>query len=128
MTGSGRKQQKADALVVAVSEGRSIRDAAELAGMSERSAYRVLNRPEVQARIEQLRQEAFSRASSHLSGLSIRAARKLGDLLEEADRTVSLRAAKIILEGGAKLRETVSLEGRIAEIEAAVAAQKQRRK
>lgn len=121
---AAKANKRTDLLILAMAEGLSIADAAERAGVSERTAHRRLAEPDVQARLEKLRDEMFSRATRHLSGLSLRAARKLGELIDEPDRTVALRAIKVILETGCRLREMVSIEERIAALEAAAAERK----
>ncbi|MDQ3821399.1 MAG: hypothetical protein M3362_27480 [Acidobacteriota bacterium] len=107
-------------LLTALASGASIKEAARLSGVGERTAHRRLEDSAFQERIRNLRSEYLSAAVGKLSETTIEAANTLRELLNSQSDSVRLSAARAILEFAPKLRESVELEKRMAHIEAEV--------
>jgi hypothetical protein len=108
------------ALLTALASGASVKEAARLTGIGERTAHRRLEDPIFQERISDMRSEFLSAAVGRLSETAMEAANTLRDLLNSQSDSVRLSAARAILEFAPKLRESVELERRMTEIEAEV--------
>ena len=104
-------------LVAALAAGATVRDAAQSAGVSERTAHRRLEEAAFARRVATARSEMLSRAVGTLAHASTAAATALALLLKADSETVRLGAARSILELAAKLHETEQLEQRIAQLE-----------
>jgi molybdenum-dependent DNA-binding transcriptional regulator ModE len=115
---AGNDNQKGDlALLTALAAGSSIKDAAKVAGISERTAHRRLEDLEFQERIAELRTQLLSKAVGRLTDATTEAADTMRSLLQSKSDSVRLSAARAILELAPKLREAVELERRIAQLE-----------
>ena len=81
---------KRERFCAAVAEGHTFTDAAKLAGYSARSAYSLgsslARRPEIQARIQELRDRAGSVTLSELPGSSVQIRR----IVDQAGRTLGI--------------------------------------
>ena len=104
-------------LVSALAAGRTVADAAKLAGVSENTVYRRKRSPVFRRKVSDAQAEAVSRATALLGELGTSAAIALGNLLKADSATARLGAARAILELGTKLREAVELEQRISAVE-----------
>jgi HEAT repeat protein len=114
--------QKGDpTLIAALAAGASIREAAEAAGVGERTVYRRLQDPDFKRRVTQARSAFISGAVGKLAEASIEAVATMRELLSAKSESVRLSAARAILEIGPKLREHTELEERIAALEEATA-------
>ena len=105
-------------LAVALAAGRTIREAAEAAGVGERTATRRAAEPEFRRRVAALRGAMVQAALGRLSDGLTEAADALRKLLRAKRESVRLGAARAIHELACKLRESVDLEERIAALEA----------
>jgi hypothetical protein len=117
MADNGRRKGDAALLLVALAAGETIRDAASLAGIGERTATRRIADPAFRRQITELRAEMVQRALGKLADAATDAARTLRGLLAAESESVQLGAARSILELGNKLREVVEMEQRIEELE-----------
>jgi hypothetical protein len=124
-TSRGRAEER---LLNALAAGRSVREAARAAAISERTAYRRLANPGFQKRLAALRDELITSALAELVGCASEAVCTLKGLLEAADARVQLGAVRTVLEQVLKLREALSLEQRLTELERHVEREKQRRR
>jgi transposase len=116
---AGNGNRKGDAaLITALAAGHSIKEAAKIAGVGERTAHRRLDDPAFKERVSEMRTEFLSEAVGRLSDATTEAAKTLRSLLESKSDSVRLSAARSILEFAPKLRETVELERRLAALEA----------
>jgi hypothetical protein len=116
MARNGNRKGEA-ALLTALAAGSTITDAAEEAGISERTAHRRLADPEFRRGVQAARAEMIQRALGKLAGNAADAVDTLGALLSARSESAQLGAARIILELGNKLRESVELEQRLADLE-----------
>jgi hypothetical protein len=118
VAGNGRKN--ADAVLMgALAGGATVQDAARQAGIGERTAYRRLEDAAFRGRIDELRRAMLERAAGALADATTRAVRTLVALLDDESPTARLGAARSILEHANSMRELVSLEERVAALEAA---------
>lgn len=116
MSDFGRREQE---LALALASGRNIRDAAQHAGLSERTAHRRLQDPTFCGLVRSLRSEMFAVAVGRLAAAAGNAAGTLVELAEgAAGEGVRLASAKAILEMGNRARETEEFEQRLSEMEA----------
>ena len=118
MAGSGRRSAD-EALALALATGQTLRGGAEAAGIAERTATRRWAEPAFRRRVAQLRGDMVQRALGRMADGMAEAADKLRALLGAQSESVQLGAARALLELGAKLRESVELEERLAALEAA---------
>jgi hypothetical protein len=105
------------ALLLAIASGQTVRDAAQQAGVSERTAARRMADADFRRQINELRADMVDRTLGKLADSMTSAADKLRELLDADAEQVRLGAARTLLEVGTKLRETVELERRISELE-----------
>ena len=117
MAENGRRKGDA-ALLLALASGETVREAARLAGIGERTATRRQADADFRRRVAELRGEMVSRAVGRLADGSTEAVAALRKLLDAGTPpAVRLGAARAILELGTKLRESVELEQRLADLE-----------
>jgi hypothetical protein len=84
---AGNGSRKGDiALITALAAGHSIKDAAKIAGIGERTAHRRLDEPVFKERVNDMRAEFLSEAVGRLSDATTEAAKTLRSLL---DSTIS---------------------------------------
>lgn len=113
-----RGRQNADeALAAALATGQTLRAAAVTAGIAERTAARRWADPAFRRRVSDLRGQLVNAAVGRLADGMGDAADVLRKLLAADSENVRLGAARSLIELGVKLRESVELEERIADIE-----------
>lgn len=113
-----RGRRNADeALALALATGRTLRDAAGTSGVSERTAARRWADPAFRLRVSQLRGDMVQRSLGRMADGMGEAADVLRQLLAAESESVRLGAARSLLELGVRLRESVELERRLAELE-----------
>jgi hypothetical protein len=116
-----RGRRNADeALALAVATGQTLRDAAQAAGIGERTASRRWADPAFRRRVSELRGDMVQRSLGRMADGMAEAADVLRQLLAAESESVRLGAARSLLELGAKLRESIELEERIGEVEAII--------
>jgi hypothetical protein len=116
MADFGRRKRD-DALAMALASGQTIRDAARVSGVSERTVTRRLSEPVFRARVSELRSGMIAQALGRMADGMADAADKLWQLLAAKSEAVQLGACRALLELGVKLRESVELEQRLATLE-----------
>lgn len=112
----GRRKGEA-VFVAALACGKTVRDAAKLAAIGERTAYRRASEPATQQAVAEARSAILGRTIGRMTSLSIEAAETLRRLLNAESEAVCLGAARSVLELGVRLREATELAERLAEIE-----------
>ena len=100
-------------LVMALAAGLTNKQAAQEAGVSERTVVRRLGDPAFRKQVADARATTVEQAAARLTAASLLAVRTLLQLLEAESESVRLSAAKGILELGAKMREASELEAQI---------------
>lgn len=106
-----------DMFALAIASGRSLREAARTAGISESTAYRRLKDPAVLRRVSEIRTAFLGEAIGLLSEAASEAVSRLKTLLNARSEAICLSAARAILEFGPKLRVQAELEERITALE-----------
>jgi len=113
-----KKSKHLEILSAHVANGKTIRAAAELIGISEATAYAVSSSDEFKLTVGRLRTEAVSAAVGVLSRSATQAAETLVELLgpdnEPKDR---LTAARLILSNLGPVTDVGELRDRISKIE-----------
>jgi len=117
-----------EALLNALAAGTSVKQAAQAAGLSERTVYRRLANTGFQQRLAAIRDELITAALGELVGCASKAVTTLRTLLEARDERVQLQAAKVLLEQALRLREAVALEQRLAALERRAERERRRRR
>ncbi len=107
-------------LIAALAAGMTVRDAAQAAGVGERTAHRRLDDPAFAAQVRAARAELLSRTVGLLSDASAEAATRLRELLHAEAESVCLGAARSVLELAPKLAEATDLSERISALEQAL--------
>jgi len=101
----------------ALASGRSVKQAATEAGLSERTVYRRLADHGFQKRLQARRDDRLTSALGELVDAAGDAVSTLKHLLNSDEERVRLAAAKALLEQLLKLRDTVTLEQRLQALE-----------
>ncbi len=104
-------------LIVALATGNSIREAARLAGFSERTARRRNADDDFRNRISAARDELWGAAIGKLAGVAVEAVETLRELLKSEAPAVRLGAARTVLLASPKLREAIEHEVRLTALE-----------
>jgi hypothetical protein len=121
MAGNGRNpggpKLPPAAFLAALAGGSTIKEAAEIVGKSERTAYRWLQDPAVQRAVSRLRSDLTASALGLLCQEMRDSVRELVKLRGEDGLNIRLQAANSILSLGLKYLNTVDLESRLAEVE-----------
>jgi len=105
------------ALIAALAAGRSIQEAARLAGLSERTVYRRRQKPEFMAEVGEARAALVSEAVGLLARSAPTAVEVLMKLLSASSDAIRLSAVRCVLDHVVKLREHADLDERIARLE-----------
>jgi len=119
-----RGRHSADDLLAAqLAAGKTVRDAAATAGVSEKTAHRRAADPDFRAEVSKVRAGFIAGAAGILADGMAEAAGTLRSLLADADANVRHRAAVKLIELGMRAVELVELEARVSELEMAGAAE-----
>jgi hypothetical protein len=94
-------------LVLAIAAGASTAEAAERAGMAERTARRHLARPDVRAEVAQARERLLDAAVGALADSAVEAVKVLRELMRDRESPPQVRAgaARTLLESAVRRRE-----------------------
>lgn len=112
-----------EAIAALRAAGRPIAAIAVAVGVTDRSVYRSLAKPDVAARVQEIRRAAVDGAVGRLGDLAANAVETLGELLDaEQQGAVRLGAAGRILSALLATRAAVDVEDRLAALETAAAA------
>ncbi|HWB10273.1 MAG TPA: hypothetical protein VG826_13665, partial [Pirellulales bacterium] len=106
-----------DELILALAAGATAREAAEQAGVEERTAHRRLTDADFRRAVSEARDRLFDAARGRLASLASRAVGTLQRLMESDKPSEALGAAKAVLEMGPRLREATEVEQRISRLE-----------
>lgn len=120
MADNGLLSQREARLVRALLVSASVGEAARVASVSPRSASRYLARPEVRAELARCAAGTLAHVSSRLADAMAEALEVLREVQSDKAASTGARvsAARAILESGLRLSELVSLESRVALLEA----------
>ena len=106
-----------DVLAAALAAGKSHREAAAAAGVSEKTTYRRLQDPAFRARVAELRSAMTAKALGRLTDGMTAASDALNKLVSHRDPNVRHKAATKVIELALKVRDQAELEERLARVE-----------
>jgi hypothetical protein len=115
--GNGRYQRDDTRLLIALASGLTIRKAAKVAEVSVATVMRRMEEESFRQELAKVRARMIDQAIGRLSKSMAAASTTLHKLLNANSEMCRLAAARSILELGTKLRESVELEERLAELE-----------
>ena len=114
----GKPRRNDGALVDLLAAGRSNADAARLSGISVRTVNRRMADSDFRQRLDVRRAEMFERGAARMADLVSRSIDTLSELMEQSkSESIRLSAAKSVIDGAVRLRELISIESRLAEME-----------
>ncbi len=121
-TASSRNRARDDLLAAALASGAKIVEAAEAAGVSERTAHRRLADPAFRQRVENARRDHVQHVADKLATLGDQALDTLAELLgaPRVPAAVRCRAAVAVLDQTLRWREQADVEERLAAVEEAL--------
>ena len=105
-----------DKLAAALASGLTVRDAAAVADVAERTATRRMADAVFRRQVVELRSATVRSAAGKLADGMTAAADTLRGLLAHADDSLRLRAASKLLELGLKTWQVVDLESQVSEL------------
>jgi soluble lytic murein transglycosylase-like protein len=105
-------------LILALASGDSVKDAARLANVSERTVYRRLRNESFAQRVKQARTSMLQQAVGRLAKAVPKASDVLDKLLDSRSERIRLQAAKAVMDCSVKLGDAVAYEQRLASLEA----------
>jgi hypothetical protein len=108
------------AFAIALASGESVKDAARVAGMSERTAYRKLKDEKFMLRVNQARTAMIQQAVGRLAKTCAKASEVLEKLLDSKSEQIRLQTAKAIMDSSIKLGDAVAYEQRLASLESSL--------
>lgn len=91
MTQNDRRGLGEDRLALAIASGKSVRDAAKEANISESTAYRRLSEATFRVRVDELRRKMTTDTIRLLSATGNEAVNCLRDAMQSADSTIRIR-------------------------------------
>jgi len=104
-------------LIAELAAGKSIREAAEAAGIAERTAHRRLADAGFKVRIMEARASAVASATAQLLSGMGKASSVLNLLLASSDPNIQHRAAVKLIELSVKLNTITEMERRLEQLE-----------
>lgn len=112
------KQEKIDKAIALLGSGYTYREAAALAGCSERTLYR-RNRESAgfRRKVEEARASHLRRATDRLGGLTWKAIERLEALLEDDNPNVQVRAIAQVLSNARAFAEVTEIQHQVREIQ-----------
>ncbi len=113
-----KKPHSNHALLIALACGATVEAAARQIGISERAAYKRLEKPEFKRQLQELKVDMVQRASSALVAANMEAVKALLELVKpNVAPSTRLGAARSIIELGMKLCEFTDLGQRLLALE-----------
>jgi transposase len=113
-----RKPRKGDTeLILALAQGKSIREAAAIAGVGETTVYRRRQDPAFRREVSELRMDMYREAAGLLARSMVPAVGTLLSLQKAESEMARLGAARTLLEFGMRISEAIDLAERIAALE-----------
>lgn len=113
------KSRRADAFLQALLAHRTVREAAQAAGISERAAYLFLADPAFKALYKAAQDDLVRGVSNHLREQMNEAVDVIGEIMRDPENQPRdrLAAAKTVLEQGAKYLENTEIMERLRQLE-----------
>jgi hypothetical protein len=114
-----------ESVIVALLANPTMKDAAQAAGVSESTVWRLMQREDFQKRYREAQDKAFDGALGSLQGAATLAIDALKDSLSCDVPAVKVQAAKVILDYTLKVREQFDYAARIKQLEAVLKAREE---
>lgn len=105
-----------DVLALHLAAGLTIANAAEHAGVCERTARRRLKDPKFRKSLDTVKREIVGRAVALLSNGMAQAAERLIGMVDSTDDKISLTASKAVLEIGMRFRQAEEIERKLQDL------------
>ena len=106
-----------EAALPVIAAAPTIAQAARLSKIGRRTLHRWLQDPEFQEQLAKLQRQAADLAKGHLQSLTLQAALRLGEFLDDPKPEVSLRAARAVLSYSVRFGEIQELQSQIQALE-----------
>lgn len=114
-------------LIAALASGVSAKQAAKQLGCNPRTVRRRLADEEFRGKVTQARVQVIGRVVGKVSSIAIRAARKLGKLIQSKDERIALQAARAVLSSTFQGAEYGVLAQELADLRHRIEVEEQRR-
>jgi hypothetical protein len=111
-------------LILALASGKSVRDAAQASGVSQRTIYRRLDDPAFSSQVQSVRGDMIQQALGRMADGMAEAADVLRGLLKAKGESIRLSAARSLLDLGVKMRTAVDTEARLQALESQLVQEK----
>lgn len=115
-----RRRKGALPFILAMAEGKTAREASDLAGIAESTGYKRLKESAWQAAIAEKRAEVLETAAARLGAGLTEAVDTLVRLLKSESESIQLSAARALLDQAPRYRDATELERRLIALEQAV--------
>ncbi|HVS36538.1 MAG TPA: hypothetical protein VMS17_13320 [Gemmataceae bacterium] len=112
----GNRAGRKEVLALGLAAGKTIRQAAKAAGVSERTAGSWWAEPDFRLRVSEMRGEVVVRALGRMTDALTAAADTLRKLLRSKNDSVRLGAARSLIELTLKVREGTDLAAQVMEL------------
>jgi hypothetical protein len=109
--------EKDSRLALALASGASISEAASQANVERSTIYRKLEHPEFRRQVAEFRDRLISTALGRLADNMTRAADALTVMLDAPEPHIRLRAIRMLITLGIRLRDSVDFNTRMGELE-----------
>lgn len=114
-----------EGVIVALIANPKIKDAAQAAGVSESTIWRLMQREDFQRRYREAQETALDGALGSLQGAATQAIQTLVRNLDGKSETAQVQAAKVILDFTLKAREQFGYAARLKQLEEALKAREE---
>ena len=116
-----RREAQEGLVIGGLVAGLSVEEAADRANVSRTVAYEALRRPDFRSRLSAASQEATASAARRAGSLMVEALDTLAGIMRDSGSdSVRARCASELLTHGARLKTETELEGRLADMNAAM--------
>lgn len=117
-----RKRQNNEALIIALATTSTVREAAAKAGVSETTAYRLLNDADFKKAYNDYKQALLEHSATALSLQLADAIKAMGEIVTDAETpaAVRLQAADAIFKNTLRVREHLQLTNDVERLKAVI--------
>ena len=117
-----RKRQNNEALIIALATTSTVREAAAKAGVSETTAYRLLNDADFKKAYNNYKQALLENSATALSLQLADAIKAMGEIVTDAETpaAVRLQAADAIFKNTLRVREHLQLTNDVEQLKAVI--------
>ena len=109
-----------EAALPVIAAAPTIAQAARLSKIGRRTLHRWLEDPDFRAQYAQQQRESAELAKGHLQSLALQAALQLGEVLDDPNPELRLRAARTILSFSAKFGDIQEIQAQVQALESSI--------